>query len=77
MGVSIGIKAFTATVVGGIGSIRGAVAGAFLIGLIENIGIWFIPSGYKDAIAFLILVFMLIFKPNGLFGGKTEEAIRS
>jgi branched-chain amino acid transport system permease protein len=77
MGVTIGIKAFTATVVGGIGNIWGAVVGALLIGLVENIGIWFIPSGYKDAIAFVILVIMLIFKPSGIFGAGREEDIRA
>jgi branched-chain amino acid transport system permease protein len=76
MGVSIGIKAFTATVVGGIGNIYGAVLGAFMIGLVENLGIMFIPSGYKDAIAFFILIIFLIFKPQGLFGEKRETDIR-
>ena len=47
-----------------------------LLGLVENIGIWFIPSGYKDAIAFVILIIFLLFKPNGLFGAKQEEDIR-
>jgi branched-chain amino acid transport system permease protein len=76
MGVTIGIKAFTAAVVGGIGNIYGALLGGFLIGLAENIGIWFIPSGYKDAIAFIILIIFLLFKPSGIFGAKQEEAIR-
>ncbi len=76
MGVSVGIKAFTATIVGGIGSIPGAVLGGLAIGLIENIGIWFIPSGYKDAIAFIILLLMLIFKPTGILGRKKEEDVR-
>jgi branched-chain amino acid transport system permease protein len=76
MGVAIGIKAFTATVVGGIGNIYGAVLGGFAIGLAENIGIWFIPSGYKDAIAFVILIIMLLFRPNGILGAKKEEAIK-
>ncbi len=76
MGVTLGIKAFTAAVVGGIGNIYGAVLGGLAIGLIENIGIWFIPSGYKDAIAFVILVIMLLFRPKGIMGGKKEEDIR-
>ena len=59
--------------VGGIGNIQGAVLGGFAVGLIENIGIWFIPSGYKDAIAFLVLVIMLIFRPSGILGTKKEE----
>lgn len=75
MGITLGIKAFTAAVVGGIGNIQGAVLGGFAVGLIENIGIWFIPSGYKDAIAFLVLVIMLIFRPSGILGQKREEDI--
>ncbi|MBW3014582.1 branched-chain amino acid ABC transporter permease [Candidatus Woesearchaeota archaeon] len=76
MGVSIGIKSFTAAVVGGIGNIYGALLGGFMIGLIENIGIWFIPSGYKDAIAFAVLLLFLLFKPTGIFGAKKEEGVR-
>lgn len=76
MGVMPGIKAFTAAVVGGIGSIQGAMLGGMLIGLVENIGIWFLPSGYKDAIAFVVLIFFLMFKPKGLLGGKLEEDVR-
>lgn len=70
MGLMMVVKGFTAGVVGGLGSVRGAVAGAFLLGLVENIGIWFLPSGYKDAIAFVVLVVFLIFRPHGIFGRK-------
>src|SRR3989338_1506131 len=76
MGVMPGIKAFTAAVVGGIGSIHGAMLGGLLIGFVENIGVWFLPSGYKDAIAFVVLIFFLLFKPKGLLGGKLEEDVR-
>lgn len=72
MGFNAIIKGFTASVVGGLGSVRGAVAGAFLLGIVENIGIWFLPSGYKDAIAFVVLIAFLLFRPQGLFGGKGE-----
>ena len=70
------LKSFTASIVGGVGSVPGAVVGGFLIGFVENFGIWFIPSGYKDAISFAVLVLMLIFRPNGIFGSKVEEAVR-
>ena len=70
MGFSALIKGFTGSVVGGLGSIRGAVAGSFLLGIVENVGIWFLPSGYKDAIAFVILVAFLLFRPQGIFGRK-------
>lgn len=76
MGTLIGIKAFTAAVVGGIGNIKGAMVGGFLIGIVENIGIWKLPAGYKDAIAFVILLGVLLFRPTGLFGEKLEEEVR-
>jgi len=76
IGIAIIIKAFAASIVGGVGKIHGALVGGFIIGIVENVGIWFIPSGYKDAIAFVILILMLIFYPNGIFGEKVEEEIR-
>lgn len=76
MGTLIGIKAFTAAVVGGIGNIKGAMVGGFLIGIVENLGIWKLPAGYKDAIAFVILMGVLLFRPTGLFGEKLEEEVR-
>lgn len=75
MGVIPGIKAFTAAVVGGIGNMYGAMFGGLLIGLSENLGIVFIPSGYKDAISFLILILFLLFRPSGMFGSGREEEV--
>jgi branched-chain amino acid transport system permease protein len=72
-GVIPGIKAFTAAVVGGIGNMYGAMFGGLLIGLSENLGIVFIPSGYKDAISFLILILFLLFRPSGMFGATGGE----
>ncbi len=72
MGLMPNIKAFAAVIVGGVGSIPGAILGSYFIGLAENIGIWFLPSGYKDAIAFFILVVFLLFKPTGIIGKKKE-----
>ena len=73
MGIELMIKGFTAAIIGGIGSIPGAILGAFLLGLVENFGIWFLPSGYKDAIAFFILLIFLLFKPNGILGIRKQE----
>ena len=73
MGFSVVLKGLTASIVGGIGNVPAALAGGFLIGIIENFGIWFLPSGYKDAIAFMILILFLLFRPRGLFGVKTRE----
>lgn len=72
MGVMPNIKAFAAVIVGGVGSVPGAILGSYFIGLAENIGIWFLPSGYKDAIAFFILIVFLLFRPTGILGKKTE-----
>lgn len=70
MGFVPGIKAFTSAVLGGIGSIPGAVLGGYLLGLAEVLGIQVLPSVYKDVVAFAILILTLIFMPNGLVGGK-------
>ena len=72
MGLMPNIKAFAAVIVGGVGSVPGAILGSYFIGLAENIGIWFLPSGYKDAIAFFILIVFLLFRPTGIMGKKTE-----
>jgi branched-chain amino acid transport system permease protein len=63
-----GIKAFTAAVLGGIGSIRGALAGGLLLGVIENVGAGCFGSQWRDVIAFVILVGVLMFRPTGVFG---------
>jgi branched-chain amino acid transport system permease protein len=76
MGFFIGIKAFAAAVVGGIGSVRGAMLGGFIIGFAENFGIWYIPTGYKNSVAFVILVLVLLIRPAGLFGMKPDEEFK-
>ncbi len=68
MGTNLMIKGFTGAIVGGIGSVPGAIMGSFLIGFAENFGIWFLPSSYKDAIAFVILFLFLLFRPKGILG---------
>jgi len=70
MGILAGFKGFTAAILGGIGSIPGAVVGGFCIGLIENLGAGYISSAYKDSFSFLILLLILIAKPQGIFGEK-------
>jgi branched-subunit amino acid ABC-type transport system permease component len=70
LGVLIGLKGFAAAIVGGMGSIQGAMAGGLLIGMLEALSIGFLPSGYRDAIAFALLAFILLVKPAGLVGAR-------
>jgi neutral amino acid transport system permease protein len=60
----------SATVMGGLGSVYGVMIGAIIIGLSMDIGVIFLPAGYRPAIAFVLIVVMLIFKPRGIFGGE-------
>lgn len=73
MGFIPGIKAFTAAVLGGIGSIPGAMIGGYILALAEVIGVQFLPAVYKDVVAFSLLVLILIFKPTGILGEGTSE----
>lgn len=77
MGMVPGLKAFIAAVLGGIGSIPGAVIGGFVIGLLEIMLVAFFPdlAGYRDALAFVILVLILLVKPTGIIGEKIEEKV--
>lgn len=75
MGFIPGIKAFTAAVVGGIGSIPGAVLGGFLIGIFEIFAETFISSAYKDVVVYSVLILTLLFKPEGILGVKAVEKI--
>jgi branched-chain amino acid transport system permease protein len=70
MGTNLMIKGFTGTIIGGITSVPGAILGSFLLGLAENFGIWYLPSGYKDAISFAILFAFLLIRPQGILGTK-------
>ncbi len=75
MGSMLGIKAFTAAVVGGIGSIPGAVLGGFILGLIEVMTRAYLSSAYADAIVFMVLIIVLIVKPTGLLGKNVKEKV--
>jgi len=72
MGFNITVKAFAAVILGGLGSVPGAIVGGFLIGIAENLGVWVIPAVWKDTIAYGILIVMLFFRPNGIFGKKED-----
>ncbi len=75
MGYTIGLKAFTAAVLGGIGNIPGAMLGGFLLGGVESYASGFISSVYKDVIAFAILILVLVFRPSGLLGEQTPDKV--
>lgn len=73
IGFSAGMKAFTAAVLGGIGSFHGAVVGGILLGLAESFGVLIAPPVYKDAIVFAVLIVTLILRPYGLYGGPRQS----
>ena len=75
VGFQAGLKGFTAAVLGGIGSIPGAMAGGILLGVSEAVAVTFFPSAYKDVVAFTILILVLIFRPQGLLGEKIREKV--
>jgi len=77
LGTMVGLKAFVAAVVGGIGNISGAMLGGLLLGLLETFGvaIFGIPQGYKDTIAFGVLIIILLVKPSGLLGNNEKEKV--
>ena len=75
VGFQAGLKGFTAAVLGGIGSIHGAMLGGILLGLVESLAVTFLPSAYKDVVAFVILITVLIVRPWGLVGEKIPEKV--
>jgi branched-chain amino acid transport system permease protein len=75
-GPMLGVKGFCAAIMGGLGSNRGAVLGGFLIGILESMTAGYIHSGMKDAVALIILLFILFFKPAGIFVSKTMLQLR-
>lgn len=70
MGFIAGLKAFSAAVLGGIGVLYGSVIGGLIVGISESFAASYLGGGYRDAVAFLILILVLIIRPNGLFGKK-------
>ncbi len=64
------VRAFAAVLIGGAGNVWGALVGGLIIGLSENLGVLILPIGYKDAIAFFIIIVLLLFRPEGIFGKR-------
>ncbi len=71
----IGLKAFPAAVVGGFGSLPGAIVGGVVIGLVESFAGFYLPDGFKDTAAYIVVLVMLMVKPNGLFGEKLRKKV--
>jgi branched-chain amino acid transport system permease protein len=74
VGFILGVKAFTAAVLGGIGNLRGALLGGLVLGVAENYGSAFFGTEWKDVIAFALLVLILMFRPTGLLGESLGKA---
>jgi branched-chain amino acid transport system permease protein len=73
--VLLGLKAFVAAVIGGIGNIRGAVLGGFVIAFVEQFGAFYISSSYRDVYVFALLILILLVKPTGLLGSPVREKV--
>ncbi len=71
----IGLKAFPAAVVGGFGSLPGAIVGGLIIGIVESLSGFYLPEGFKDVAAYIVVLIMLVVMPNGLFGEKLRKKV--
>ncbi len=71
----IGLKAFPAAVVGGFGSLPGAIVGGIIIGVVESLAGFYLPEGFKDIAAYVVVLIMLMVKPNGLFGENLRKKV--
>ena len=71
----IGLKAFPAAVVGGFGSLPGAIVGGLIIGIVESLSGFYLPEGFKDIAAYIVVLIMLMVRPNGLFGEKLRKKV--
>ncbi|MCM3116992.1 branched-chain amino acid ABC transporter permease [Neobacillus sp. MER 74] len=76
MGLSMGLKGLAIIILGGMGNVKGAMAGGLILGLSETLVVAYGDSGYRDAIAFIIIIIILLLRPQGLFGQKTAGAGR-
>ena len=71
----IGLKAFPAAVVGGFGSLPGAIVGGLVIGIVESLSGFYLPEGFKDVAAYVVVLIMLMVRPNGLFGERLVKKV--
>jgi branched-chain amino acid transport system permease protein len=75
VGLALGLKSFPAAVLGGFGSIPGAVVGGVLIGVIESMAGFYLPEGWKDVAPYIVLLLVLLLKPEGLFGLRMRKKV--
>lgn len=75
LGLSTVIKAFVVSILGGIGNIAGAMVGGLVLGQIETLGAAYVSTGYKDAFAFIVMILVLMLRPNGILGAYTREKV--
>ena len=73
MGAMLGLKGFCAAILGGLGNFGGGIAAGLILGILEAMGAGYVSSGYKDAIAFVILLVILFARPQGVFGGSRSK----
>jgi branched-chain amino acid transport system permease protein len=73
--VLLGLKAFVAAVIGGIGNVRGAVLGGFVIAFVEQFGAFYLSSSYRDVYVFALLILILLVRPSGLLGSTVQEKV--
>jgi branched-chain amino acid transport system permease protein len=73
--VMLGLKAFVAAVIGGIGNVRGAVLGGFVIAAAEQFGAFYLSSNYRDVYVFALLILILLVRPTGLMGSTVQEKV--
>jgi branched-chain amino acid transport system permease protein len=71
----IGLKAFPAAVIGGFGSIPGALVGGLIVGVVESLAGFYLPEGFRDIAAYVVVLAMLAIKPSGLFGEPTRKKV--
>jgi len=71
----IGLKAFPAAVIGGFGSIPGALVGGLIVGVVESLAGFYLPEGFKDIAAYVVVLVMLVVLPEGLFGEKMRKKV--
>jgi len=75
VGVMLGLKGFSASILGGLGSGPGAIVGGLLLGIVEALGAGYVSSAYKDALAFVVILLVLLLMPQGLFGRRSTERV--